>query len=493
MQKPAPTRATLPILLAAMLASTPAAAEVSQQELLDLIGRLNARLDAVEKRNAELERRVAGHALAVEARDAAIEKGLASERLSENEPELTARLKGVEIQAANAQKAARVIEALEGISASMSLTTVAQKPLGSATPANSQLGYRGDISVDLPLGNLGNASSKFFAHFRLGQNAGLNILPTYAVPNAAAFPALATRPEDSAPILAQAWLQTDIPLPLGGHAPNSREKLELNFGKIDPFVFFDQNAAANDEARQFLNAAFVHNPLLDAGGDIGVDANGFAPGVRLAYLNHAAQQEPWQLSLGIFGAGPGASYARTFSSPLVIVQAETRQPLFTGDPGNYRIYYWRNGQAADYAGNRAQHAGWGISADQRVDDAITLFGRYGRQRSGLVRFDRALTLGAEIGGSYWNRSGDALGLAAGRLRTSRAFSRDSAGIDADGDGTPDYGFSAGGGERIAELYYRYRINKHIELTPDLQYIATPGGNPAAAALRIAGLRLQLSY
>ena len=79
------------------------------------------------------------------------------------------------------------------------------------------------------------------------------------------------------------------------------------------------------------------------------------------------------------------------------------------------------------------------------------------------------------------------------MRTSRDFARDSSTVDADDDGLPDYGFAAGGAERIVELYYRYRIGKQIELTPDFQIVATPGGNTAASTLRIAGLRLQLSY
>lgn len=491
MRKVAPIRRVIPVLLATLLAAGPVSADVSQKELLDLVERLNTRLDKLEMRNAELERRVAGRVEAVEDHNARIAKGLDSERLSENEPELTARLKAVEMQASSMNKAARTIEALEGVSAGMSLTTVAQKPSGAQS--SSQLNYRGDMFVSLPLGEIGNAKNKFFAQFRLGQGEGLNVLPGYASPNASAFKALATQPDDSAAVLGQAWLQTDIPLPIGGFGPHSRETLELNFGKIDPFIFFDQNAAANDETRQFLNTAFVHNPLLDSGGDIGVDANGFSPGVRMSYLNHQSKQENWRLSLGIFGSGQGAHYTRTFSPPLLIAQAETQQRLLDGLVGNYRVYYWRNGQAANFAGNTEHHTGWGVSADQRVGDAVTIFGRYGHQASGNVRFDRALTLGAEIGGNYWNRSGDALGIAAGRLRTSSNFNRDSASVDADGDGLPDYGFTAGGAERVVELYYRYRLNKQLELTPDFQYIATPGGNTAATAVKMTGLRLQMSY
>ncbi|HQW19890.1 MAG TPA: carbohydrate porin [Rhodocyclaceae bacterium] len=483
-------RRAIPLLLCTLLVTAPATAEVSQKALLERIERLTARLDQLEKHNSELEQRLGatqdlpGRIGAIEEHNARLARSL------ESEPEMTTRLKAVEMQVEKAGKASGVIEALEGVSANMSLTTIAQRPSGGQ---NSQLSYRGDISVSLPLGDVGNVSNKFFAHFRLGQSEGLNVLPTYAAPNAAAFRALATQPDDSVPGLAQAWVQTDIPLFSDSSVQQAPQKLALNFGKIDPFIFFDQNAAANDEARQFLNAAFVHNPLLDAGGDIGVDANGFTPGMRLAYINEQSKQEPWQVSLGVFGAGQGAHYTRSFSSPLVIVQAETQQRFFTGQTGNYRLYYWRNGQADDYAGGVERHTGWGFSADQSVADAVTLFGRYGHQSSGQVRFDRALTLGAEIGGSYWNRSGDVIGVAAGRLRTSNDFARDAASVDADGDGLPDYGFAAGGAERIAELYYRYRINKQIELTPDYQIIATPGGNTTAPTLRVAGLRLQLSY
>ena len=70
-------------------------------------------------------------------------------------------------------------------------------------------------------------------------------------------------------ILGQAWYQAAIPLPFLGFKPYSRETLELTFGKMDIFGFFDQNAAAGDEAKQFLNSVFVHNPLLDAGREAG--------------------------------------------------------------------------------------------------------------------------------------------------------------------------------------------------------------------------------
>ena len=114
-----------------------------------------------------------------------------------------------------------------------------------------------------------------------------------STPNTTAFQVQGTNanPDDSFGILAQAWYQLTVPLPLGGYKPRSRETVRLTFGKIDPFVFFDQNAAADDESAKFLNNAFVHNPLLDSGGDVGADRYGFSPGVVAGYRNERSKPE----------------------------------------------------------------------------------------------------------------------------------------------------------------------------------------------------------
>jgi carbohydrate-selective porin OprB len=128
-----------------------------------------------------------------------------------------------------------------------------------------------------------------------------------------------------------------------------------------------------------------------------------------------------------------------------------------------------------------------------VLDDLTLLGRYGRSISGTVRFDRALTLGAELDGTPWSRSADSIGLALGSLRTSDAFRRDSLAVDANGDGTADFGYQAGGNERLTELYYRFKLNKAIELTPNFQWLRNPGGDGTAGTVRVFGLRARLGF
>jgi carbohydrate-selective porin OprB len=199
----------------------------------------------------------------------------------------------------------------------------------------------------------------------------------------------------------------------------------------------------------------------------------------------------------MFGAGSGATFTDSFEKPFLIAQLDTEQRFFGGLAGNYRLYVWRNGQATPYANEfdttTEAHTGWGISADQRVGDAVTLFGRYGRQTQGKVRFDQAMTLGAEFGGSYWGQGAAALGVAVGNLRTSTDFRNDAPTLDADTDGTPDFGYAASGSEQIAEVYYRLRIVKQFELSPDVQHVRRPAGNGAARSINTIGVRAQLTF
>lgn len=507
--------ATAGLLATASACAAPADAELTQQ-----VKKLNERLEKLEKRNTEqgnqtdhatsktpanIEKRLQS----LEQARQQIEESLGSDTISQYEPEITSRLKAVEKDALDMKKSAQKVDALEGLAVGASLTTVAQHPDGLPTDAkdgNSQLNYRADVTVELPLEPIGDVEHKLFTHFRLGQGLGLNSpfsnMGGFAnAPNAVAFRASGANPDDSVAIMGQAWYQANIPLPFGGFKPRSRESLELTFGKMDMFGFFDQNTVAGDEGRQFLNSIFVHNPLLDAGGQTGVDANGFQPGFVASYYNKSSKPETWKLSLGVFGTHQGANYQRFFSSPLVMAQAEVSLRLFDGLAGNYRLYTWRQGQGEQLDGSVSQQAGWGVSADQRIGDGITLFGRYGQMTRGQVPFDRTVTLGSELNGSYWNRGADVIGVALGWMRSSEDYraaggTQDLLGNDDPADAathSDNIDFSPDAGERVVEIYYRYRISKQFELSPDFQYIWKLGANPDADNVKILGLRAQLMY
>lgn len=462
-------------LLAAGLAM-PALANDNAALLVEL-KRLAARVEALEKQNREME------------------QALQTDRLSEKEPELVTRLKTTEYRVEDMQAAAKAIEAIGGFSAGASFTTVGQRAKGGAD-TGTLANYRADITVTTPTLSVGNIDSKLFGHFRIGQGLGVaDKLTTFVGPNASSFQLGTVLPPDSSAVmLAQAWYQADIYLPTDSPRQLSREKLTINFGKMDPFGFFDQNAAANDETRQFLASAFVHNALLDnpLAANVGVDGFGFSPGLRVAYHNERAKPESYGLSFGVFGSGKGADFSEPIRAPFVIVQAETKQ-RFYGLEGNYRAFVWRNGQAPTFVPEEtARHAGLGLNFDQTVGGGVTLFGRYGAARGDDLPFDRTVSLGAQIGGSLWNRAADTVGIAFGAHRTSADFRARSAGV-LDADGNPVYGFAASGMEKQAEVYYRYQVHPRFEISPDIQWIRNPAGNRDAKPVTIVGARVQLSY
>jgi hypothetical protein len=359
--------------------------------------------------------------------------------------------------------------------------------------SQGRLNYRGDVEVSVPLGTLralGEARFTGFGHLRFGQGSGVALRPTHtATVNSVPFEAGAGSDETYA-IIGQAWGQLEWDLGAGRFNDLPSNRVELNLGKIDIFGFFDQNAVAGDEGAQFLNNVFVHNPLLDSGGDIAADAYGFAPGLRVAYIDEGEDRGwGWAASLGVFGSGGGANFSAGPRKPLVIGQVEFSPKQINGEPrGTYRLYAWTNGQTTDLSGEAAQrHSGYGLSVDQRIGREWNLFGRWGHRTSGDGAFDKALTFGFEHGGRAWGRGNDSIGLAAGFVRTSSEWANATS-LD------PTLaGFAADGNEQILEAYYRWKLSDHLELTPDLQWIRRAGGNGDAPSFMAVGLRAAVGF
>lgn len=324
-----------------------------------------------------------------------------------------------------------------GVDIEAGLAAVWQHASGRDTDtgrAQRRAGWRADVAVDAPLGGFAGAEVAAFAHLRAGGGSVLSLRPTFGASNALAF-----GDDDARAVLAQAGLRLAWQLA-------AERRFELVLGKVDPFGHFDQNAVADDETRGPLNSLFVHQPLLDAGGDVAVDRDGFARGALLAW-----DAAPWRASLGLLRAG---------GKPLTIGQLEAG-----GDAGRWRLYAWRRGDAETDDG-RERRAGIGVSADLAIGETLAAFVRAGRRVQGEGGFEHALTLGADLSGRRWGRGDDGLGLAAGAACAD------------------------GGCERVAELYYRWQVLPWLALTPDVQHVARPAG--AGRSLTVVGLRLVAS-
>jgi hypothetical protein len=454
----------LPLLaVVASLSASPAfSTEIAQPaaDVAQLLQAMQERLTRLEARNAELERRLA-------------EPG----KLPDN---IVARLEDVENEVVAISKKPDPLEKFDGVSVGASLIMVAQHAKGGAVDT-TELSSRADVEVELPGGSIGQAEGRIFAHFRAGDGDGVDGAATppgtFATANATVFG------NQASPVLMQAWYQLDIPV---GADSGNLGRVELTVGKIDPFGFFDGNNIADDESEGFMNLAFVHNPLLDAGGDIGVGTHGASPGLRIAYVSDVNGGNNITASLGVFGASSGisagADYLDTFSKPLTIAQLEYAGKTWPGLDGAYRIYAWNNARAEDQINTgEEKHAGWGISLDQQVTAHTSLFARYGHSTKGNLNFDSAYTLGAQFDGGAWGREGDRIGLAYGALSTSSEYR--NAGSS---------GVAKSGSEKIYELFYAWQANDSLQVTPNLQFIDNPSGT-GVDDLMVWGLRAKLAY
>ncbi|HEY0855703.1 MAG TPA: hypothetical protein VGE16_01520 [Albitalea sp.] len=254
------------------------------------------------------------------------------------------------------------------VSIEASLTGVVQRlnAAGSADGrAQSHSSLRGDINLGWHAGALGPLDTALFSHLRFGRGAGVGLRPSHTSSvNSSAF-GTGDADTDRRAVLAQAGVTLRLPLATTAADPGTSRWLELTAGKLDPFVYFDQNAIADDETTRFLNNALVHNPLLDSGGDIGADVHGFSPGVRLAWAGEDGGEPRFGVSIGVFGSGDKSRLSGSLSKDFVIAQIDAAPRLLAGRSGTLRLYAWRNGRAADFDGTPGPHSGWASRSTSR--------------------------------------------------------------------------------------------------------------------------------
>lgn len=198
---------TVVIATALSLGAAGTASAATNVQLAKLLEQLNQRVQKLEQANADLQHElVAARAKAVTAKAAttaasAVEQRLTaleqqqsllvtsldSDTISEMEPDLSARLKAVEVKTQELSGPVGKLAALNGIKGGLSLSMVAQKSL-APNAEDGQLGYRTDAFVSLPLEPIGDIEQSLFTQLRLGQGSGLGGLPSgFSNPLATAF------------------------------------------------------------------------------------------------------------------------------------------------------------------------------------------------------------------------------------------------------------------------------------------------------------------
>ncbi|MFH0855827.1 MAG: carbohydrate porin [Candidatus Omnitrophota bacterium] len=328
----------------------------------------------------------------------------------------------------------------------------------------------GSYSADIILAKEFKAvNSRAFLHLEAGQGAGLeDNLTLYSNVNRDAG-------ESEAKVeVTELWYEQNL----------FKNKVALTFGKLDPTAYFDQNEVANDETTQFLGRIFRNAPTVEF-----PDNNA---GIRVAYL----PAEWLELGYGLFNAK--GSWEKIGDNLFNIGQVSLKTN-FLDLPGNYRFYGWANNanhtKWLDAEKAKETAYGFGLSFDQKANDIVTLFFRYGWQNPKVYNpeltatdgssysLEQSWSAGFQVEGKPWGRQKDVFAFAAGQVIPSDDYRKSNSSYLAKTEGH-------------LEAYYRIQVNDHLSISPDFQYIWNPFGKDVAgdtAPIFVGGMRAQVDF
>jgi carbohydrate-selective porin OprB len=341
--------------------------------------------------------------------------------------------------------------------------------------------YSVDIEIEALVGEHGTA----FFHLEAGE--GANVSDELAGLTGVNADAL----DDDGDIeVAEAWYEHSF----------KDDRALLTVGKLDPVVYFDTNEVANDETTQFLADIFVNNIAVDWPDD-------YAGGFRLTIRPHPL------LDINMGALEADGDFEDIFEDTFGIGEVHFKPKLFGDRQGNYRFYGWINGGDhekwwvprdvrwpygyrllgvepddlwwGNYQ-NRIQDnetgVGFGVSFDQELSDTVTAFLRFGFQDGDIYEAKYSWSLGGQIRGSLWNRPDDMLGVAYGQAVLSSDYERFLKHYDIHP-----------GDEGHFEAYYRYQVNDHLAISPDVQVINNIAGSEKVHTVTVLGLRGQVDF
>ena len=247
--------------------------------------------------------------------------------------------------------------------------------------------------------------------------------------------------------LREAWLRTEV----------FSQKLSLVAGRLDLTNYFDHNAAANDETRQFLSDALVNNPTLN----LAVNGSGVAAiydpkgGFVFKVGIQQSKTEATNLSQSLYSLGEVGYVAR---------------PPGLGE-GNYRFWFRNNNNETDPEIHRPNYrTGYGVSLDQKLGaQQVTWFGRYGSTHADIKR-DHFYSGGLQFANGAGFYPGDIWGV-----------------------GYAHYDLGTGPKERLAEAYYNFALSEKFRLSFHLTHVLEKKPGQQTVGYLVPGIRLQASF
>jgi porin len=292
------------------------------------------------------------------------------------------------------------------------------------------------------------------------------------------------------------------------------KKLNVEFSRLNAGADFDA-FSCNFENLGFCGSVpgnivgdyWYNSPVSQWGGRLKANVS------DTVYLEAGAYQiNPDNLAHGFsfdFSGGNGT---------LIPFELGWKPKLLSGLPGEYNIGGWIvtmhapdvfndvNGDPLQVTGLLARQdygrSGFYLSLKQQVtgnappDDAppgangkgLTLFANFTRADTRTSMLDRQFAIGAVYKGAIPSRADDEIALAFGATHVNDRVARGEALHDVTALPFEPVQHT----EYVTELDYRAQVGKGAELTPNLQYIADPGGAAAPNDIVVLGLKAALT-
>jgi carbohydrate-selective porin OprB len=203
------------------------------------------------------------------------------------------------------------------------------------------------------------------------------------------------------------------------------------------------------------------------------------------YFNSSVQGDEnfsnHNISLAV--ADADADWSDLFNDLFSIAEVNFK-PEIAGHPGNYRVYGWFNGSdhedLLDPTDTDENNYGVGLSFDQEITEILGIFARYGWQRGSVSQVEHAWSAGFQCSGKFYGRENDTFGLAYGMAVIGDDWKDANSRVNA-------------GDEHHVELYYNIKVNDHLNISPDIQWVNNPNGDRDNDDVWAFGIRAQLSF
>jgi porin len=288
----------------------------------------------------------------------------------------------------------------------------------------------GLVSFQVVIDHRSSDRDRFQAQFGFAAGKGLNAATAFWLPPWAAYGEddLKNINGRNRDYLLTAWYRRVLWAGDGG-------ELALTGGIIDGTHYLDENAFANDEYTQFMNAALVNAPSLnspsyDVGGALELDHGMWSLRSALIEVGENDQGRSYRYLALQVGIHPVTS----LGAGNLRLGVHDTDPAFAALDGS------------DLVPRRGIH----LSVDQELGPWLGVWLRAGTQEDkAVIDHGEIVAGGLNFTGDGWGRAGDNIGLGLARLK----------------DGNADLTRS-----EVAEAYYRLVLDGRLAATLDVQYM-----------------------